>query len=304
MDLYLGLTLFSFAITAAAVVPFINFFYFWTSKYKKPEGGGILIIGISAAIFLAIIPIISWLGIRVSSLFNFTQETHVLLLAFLGFGLLGFIDDVVFLKQNKYFVFYRWWWMALLAGLIAALLKVNMGISIVNLPFWGVLNLGWWYIPMAASLILFFVYGFQKADDIDGLSLGGLIISLLVFWFLSQTALDSILTIFIAIWLGSLMALLYFNVFPARIKIGRSGELAFGATIAVIGLILGKPIALLIVGGIFVVESLGGMLFKWFGISSLQQYLKRRSWTDSKIMMRGWLISLLLAIFGLWLATL
>lgn len=303
MDLYLGLILFSFAITAAAVIPFINLFYFF-SKKRRPEGGGILIIGISAAIFLTIIPIILRLGIRVSSLFNFTQEIHVLFLAFLGFGILGFVDDISFLRLNKYFMSYRWWWMAILAFLIAAILKINMGISILNLPLWGVLNLGWWYVPVAASLILFFIYGFQKADDIDGLSLGGLIISLLVFWFLSQTALDSILTIFIAIWLGSLMALLYFNVFPARIRIGRSGELAFGAAIAVIGLILGKPVALLIIGGIFVAEGFGGTLFKWFGISSLQQYLKRRGWTDSKIMMRGWLISLLLAIFGLWLATL
>jgi UDP-N-acetylmuramyl pentapeptide phosphotransferase/UDP-N-acetylglucosamine-1-phosphate transferase len=52
------------------------------------------------------------------------------------------------------------------------------------------------------------------------------------------------------------------------------------------------------------VEAFGGVLFKYFGISSLQKYLKARGWTDAKIMMRGWLVSLLLAIFGLWLATL
>jgi phospho-N-acetylmuramoyl-pentapeptide-transferase len=292
MDLYLGLVLFSFTLTAAAVVPFINIFY-RQSRFNRPEGGGMLVIGVSTAIFLTIIPITLRLGVRLISLFNFTQEVHVLLLAFLGFGLLGLVDDLTFLKHNKYFITYRWWWMGILAILISAILKMNMGIDIVNIPILGVFSLGWWYVPFAALSILFFIYGFQKADDIDGLPLGGLVISLLVFWFLSQSALDSILTIFIATWLGSLMALLYFNVFPARIKIGRSGKLAFGATLAVIGLILGKPVALLIVGGIFVIEALGG-----------SQYFRKRGWPESKIMMRGWLVSLLLAIFGLWLATL
>lgn len=293
MDLYLGLVLFSFAVTAAAVVPFINLFYYFTRKNSRPEGGGMLIIGITITIFFIIIPIISRLGYRVFSLFNFTQEVHVLMLSFFGFGLLGFIDDAYFLKLKKHFISYRWWWITLIAVLIAAILKVNMKINILHLPIFGVLNLGWWYIFFATGLILFFIYAFQKADNIDGLPIGSLIISLLVFWFLSHKALDSILAIFIAIWLGSLMAFWYFNVFPARIKIGRSGKLAFGATMAVIGLILGKPIALLVVGGVFVVEA--------FGIS---QYFKKRGWTDSKIMMRGWLISLLFAIFGLWLATL
>lgn len=299
MDLYLGLVFFSFALTAGAVVPFINVFYYWTRKiirhpkFTRPEGGGILIIGVTSLVFITIIPLLHRLGITVISLFNFTQEVHVLFLTFLGFGLLGFADDITFLRTNKYFITYRWWWMAILALLVSAILKINMRITIVNLPIWGVINLGWLYIPLAVLLILFFIYGFQKANDTDGLPLGGLIISLLVFWYLSQTALDSILTIFIATWLGSLMALLYFNVYPARIRIGRSGELAFGATLAVIGLILGKPVALLIVGGIFAIEALGG-----------SQYFKKRNWPEPKIMMRGWLVSLLLAIFGLWLATL
>jgi phospho-N-acetylmuramoyl-pentapeptide-transferase len=304
MDLYLGLTLFSFALTAAAVVPFINVFYFWTEERSKPEGGGILVVIVTTIIFLAVIPLISRLGIVVVSLFNFTQELHLILLAFLGFGILGFIDDYCLLKFNKYVVSYRWWWMTILAVLIAAILKINLGISILNIPFWGVLNLGWGYVPLTASLILLFIYGFQKADDVDGLPLGGLMVSLVVFWFLSQAALDSILTMFLAIWLGSVVAFLYFNVSPSRIRLGRSGELAFGAALAVVGLLLGKPIALLIIGGVFIVEAFGGVLFKYFGISSLQKYLKARGWTDAKIMMRGWLVSLLLAIFGLWLATL
>lgn len=137
-------------------------------------------------------------------------------------------------------------------------------------------------------------------------------ITLFALWFLSASILDTPLSVFIALWIGSLIAFLYFNVFPARIFMGDVGALSFGATIAVIGLLLGKIIAVAIVGGIFVVEIITSLLQlsskrflhkKILPVAPLHLWMQKNGWEEPKIVMRFWLAAIMLAIFGLWLAT-
>jgi len=119
------------------------------------------------------------------------------------------------------------------------------------------------------------------------------------------------LTLFIAIWLGGLLAFLYFNIYPARIFLGDVGALSFGATLAVIALILGKSFLLLIIGGVFVAEiftSLIQLLSKKYTgkkimkVAPLHLYLQHKGWHETTIVFRGWLATIALAVFGLWLA--
>jgi len=119
--------------------------------------------------------------------------------------------------------------------------------------------------------------------------------------------------VFITLWLGGLIAFLYFNIYPARIFLGDVGALSFGATLAVVGLILGKAPALGIIGGVFVVEvasSLLQLLWKRFfhkklmSAAPLHLWLQNNGWPEPKIVMRFWVLSIVLAIFGLWLALL
>jgi phospho-N-acetylmuramoyl-pentapeptide-transferase len=187
----------------------------------------------------------------------------------------------------------------------------DLKINIFNIPLIGVVHMGWIYIPFAAFIIIAFANAFNITDGLDGMASGILMIALLAFWFISASILDSPLSVFIALWLGSLIAFLYFNIYPARIFLGDVGALSFGATLAVVGLILGKAPALVIIGGIFILEvtsSLVQLLWKrffhkkLFSVAPLHLWLQFNGWSEPKIVMRFWIISIIFAIFGLWLA--
>ena len=166
-------------------------------------------------------------------------------------------------------------------------------------------------MPFSAFVIVAFTNAFNITDGMDGLSSGVALIALFAFWILSYTTLDTPLSIFLALWIGALIAFLYFNVYPARIFLGDSGALAFGATMAVVGLLIGKIAALVIIGGIFVVEITSSLVQilskkflgrKMFACAPLHLWLRNKGWEEPKIVMRAWLAGILLAIFGIWLA--
>jgi phospho-N-acetylmuramoyl-pentapeptide-transferase len=199
-----------------------------------------------------------------------------------------------------------------LALLVAVLLYINLGLQILNIPGFGVITMGWWFVPFAAFCIIAFANAVNITDGLDGLAGGILMVTLFSLWFLSTSILDTPLTIFITLWIGALIAFLYFNVYPARIFMGDVGAMSFGATIAVIGLLLGKIIAVGIIGGLFVVEissSLLQLLSKRFRgkrimpAAPLHLWLQKNGWEEPKIVTRAWLAAIILAIFGIWLAT-
>ena len=94
---------------------------------------------------------------------------------------------------------------------------------------------------------------------------------------------------------------------------GDVGSLSFGATFAVVGLILGKTPALVVIGGIFVLEVASSLVQlvaksitgkKLFAAAPLHLWLQVKGWPESKIVMRFWILAIVLALFGLWLALL
>jgi phospho-N-acetylmuramoyl-pentapeptide-transferase len=186
-----------------------------------------------------------------------------------------------------------------------------LGISILHIPFVGTLELGYAYIPFAAFVIVAFANAVNITDGLDGLAAGLLLFALFGLWVLSSTILDVPLSVFIALWLGALVSFLYFNVFPARIFMGDVGSLAFGATFAVIGLLLGKVFALLIIGGIFVIEIASSLLQllskkylkkKILPAAPLHLTFQAKGWAEAKIVQRAWLLQIMLTLFGVWLA--
>ena len=162
-------------------------------------------------------------------------------------------------------------------------------------------------------VIVFFANAFNITDGLDGLSCGMLTICLFAFWIISASVLDTTLSVFVSLWIGGLIAFLYFNVYPARILLGDVGSLSFGATLAVVGLLLGKIMALPVIGGFFVVEAISSLVQifskkflkrKVFAVAPFHLWLQNKGWEEPKIVMRAWLAGLMLAIFGLWLASL
>ena len=171
--------------------------------------------------------------------------------------------------------------------------------------------MGWLYLVFVVFVIVSFANAVNITDGLDGLSSGSLIIALIAFWAVSSSILDTPLIIFISVWIGGLLAFLYFNIYPARLFLGDTGALSFGATFAVIGLLLGKSLALPIIGGIFVVEITTSFLQliskrfrkrKIFPVAPLHLWLQLRGWEEPKIVMRLWIAGILFALFGLMVA--
>lgn len=344
LPLALGLVIFSFLITSALVVPFIDFLYklkltrrvegkakgrevslfdkLHDKKAGTPIGGGILIILVVIVLFSLILPIISYMGIFINSSFPLEMEKIIVLFTFSSFGLLGFLDDVVKIfgkpkpgrlgsvfglsKRDKLGL------QILLALITGTMLYKFLGINFIHIPIIEQnLVLGPFYIFFAAAVIIFFANAFNFTDGLDGLASGLLMIYLFAYVIIAIGSLDTPLFVFIAIWLGSLIAFLYFNVWPARIWMGDAGALSFGAMIAVIGLLIGNVTVLFVIGGIFVFEAassiiqiLGWKLFKKriFPLAPIHHTFLAIGWEEPKIVMRAWLAGIILAIFGLWLA--
>lgn len=344
MGYLLVLMMVAFILNASTIVPFINILYkiklqrqkqktrdilnkpapiFDTLNRNKagtPLGGGVLVIINTMTLFLVSFPILYYFWIPITSIYsNFNDEVKILLFAFFSFGLLGLYDDVkkVFFISTKKIIglsFKQKLMLELvLAGVIGFWLYYDLKIQIINIPMVGVFDLGIFYILFAAFVVIAFANAFNITDGLDGLATGVLMIALAAFWVISRSILDTPLSVFIALWLGGLIAFLYFNIYPARIFLGDTGALSFGATFAVIGLILGKTFSLPIIGGIFVAEiatSLLQMLSKryrgkkLFAVAPLHLWFGQRGWHESTIVFRFWLAGILLAVVGLSLAIL
>lgn len=342
MTLILGLLLFSFIINSFLVVPFINLLYklkfqrqpqktldfqgkrtpifdkFHSWKAGTPVGGGLLIILTTTILFILLFPLIKLSGVYISSNYPLKDQLNIIFLTFISFGLLGLYDDILKffgLKKEGFFglrMRHKLLIQAILATTISLLLFFNLQINFVNIPYFGNIILGWLYIPFAAIVILAFTNAFNITDGLDGLSSGLLLICLLSFWVISATSLDLPASVFLALWIGGLIAFLYFNVYPARIWLGDVGALSFGATLAVIGLLLGKTVALVVIGTPFIVEMASSLLQilhkkffgrKLFSASPLHLLLQLKGWEEPKIVMRFWLAGTIAALFGLWLAS-
>jgi len=230
---------------------------------------------------------------------------------------LGLYDDlnkIFFWRKTNFFglrLRHKLIFEIILALISSFWLFSELKISIVHIPFFGVYDLSYFYILFAAFVIVAFANAVNITDGLDGLAAGVLMIALSSFWVIARSILDMPTSFFIGIWLGGLIAFLYFNIYPARIFLGDAGALSFGATFAVIGLLLGKAFALPIIGGIFVIEiasSLIQLLGKKFlkrkvlPVAPFHLWLQLRGWEEPKIVMRLWLTSIILAVFGLMIA--
>lgn len=341
MVILLGLLIFAFLVNSLLLIPFINLLYkfhfqrkqqktrdlflrltpifdkFHRQKIGTPVGGGVLIINTTALLFFFSLLLFRYFWVPVTSVYPLPAEVKILIFTFLSFGILGLYDDIkktFSLVSDKFFglrFFHKLFLEAVLALVVSFWLFSDLKIEIVNLPFFGVMNFGVFYIPFATFVIIFFANAFNITDGLDGLASGLLMIALGSFWIISASILDTPLSTLIALWLGGLVAFLYFNVYPARIFLGDVGALSFGATFAVIGLLLGKAFALLVIGGLFVAEAVSSLIQilgkrflrrKIFKVAPFHLWLQEIGWEEPKIVFRAWLAGIMLAVLGLFLA--
>lgn len=329
----LGLIILSFFITGILFIPFIDFLYkiklqrqaqkttdafnnrthlfdkFHAWKVGTPFGGGMLII-----VIVTIVTLWSYgmLGISVNP-----WQLFVIFFSFIGFGLLGLYDDAKKLVEDKHATYFglrirhkfviQW----VLALIIATVMYQQLGYHFIFIHGFSLANVGFLYIPFAAFVIVSFANAFNITDGLDGLSAGLFVICLIAFLVLTASQLDQVLGIYIAVLLGAVMAFLYFNIYKARIWLGDVGSMSLGASLGVIGLLTGKIPALVLIGGVFILEVGSSMIQllskryfkrKVFAAAPLHLYLQNRGWEEPKIVMRAWLLGIFFAILGLYIA--
>lgn len=328
----LGLLLLTFFITSILLVPMIDVLYklkfrrryqetrdafdektpifdkFHNCKKGVPIGAGALII--------SVVTILSFwatalLGIKINKF-----EIIAILFTFLSFGFLGLYDDVkkIFPDRTNFFglrIRHKLIIQLLLSFVTGLIMYFGLGYDFIYVHWIGKIHLGILFIPLAVFVITAFTNAFNITDGLDGLSSGLLLICLGVFAVISSAILDQTMSIFIYIWIGSLIAFLYFNIFPARILLGDVGALSFGATLGLLGLLTGKIFAILIIGALFFFEAGSSLLQliwkkyfkrKLFPVSPFHLWLQNSGWEEPKIVMRAWLTGLILGILGLWIA--
>ncbi len=235
------------------------------------------------------------------------REMLIILVAFMAFGALGFTDDFVkvALKRNLGLRAYQKLTMQVLIAVGIALYAdvTEVGTSIwvpfIN-TYW---NLGNFYIPFVAFVIVALANSVNLTDGLDGLAAGVTAIVAL-FMALAGTLMGEIISpVFCAAIAGACMGFLLFNRHPARVFMGDTGSLALGGGIAVASVLMNIELIIPLVGGIFVAEALSVVIqvisFKTrgkrvFKMAPLHHHFELSGWKETKIVLVFWGITGLL----------
>jgi phospho-N-acetylmuramoyl-pentapeptide-transferase len=277
------------------------------SKMGTPTMGGVMFI-IPVVLVTVLLNAVNLIGMKILG-----QSVLVPLVAMLGFALLGAIDDWegIHGKRRGEGMRIRTKFIAqIVLGLgIALVLKYLLDVPEMYLP--GInfeIQLGWWYIPVAAFIIVGASNAVNFTDGLDGLA--GLI-SATIFAAYGGIALiqgQYFIGRFCFTMVGALFGFLWFNVHPAQLFMGDTGSLSLGATIGVVALMTGQWAMLPIIAVIPVSEALSDLIqIGYFKITHGQRFFKMApihlhfellGWSEMQIVQRFWLIGLMAAMLG------
>lgn len=240
--------------------------------------------------------------------------TYLLLIAIIGFGLLGFLDDfiIVGMKRNLGLTSIQKLVGQIIISLLFYVFYKQFGFSTaVTIPYFDYsIELGFFYV----FFVIFWLVGFSNAvnitDGLDGLVSGVVIISFGAFgWLAWQVGIPD-LAIFSVAVVGAALGFLLFNAYPAKIFMGDTGSLALGGAIAAIAILLNLEILLILIGGVFVVETLSVILqvasFKMTGkrifkMSPLHHHYELSGWSERRVVITFWVAGLVFTILGIYI---
>lgn len=256
--------------------------------------------------------------------------TWIVILAALALGFLGFLDDFLKISRKN-------------SGGLRARVKIsgqvlislflmlliyftrNQETTLLYIPFLknAVVDLGLFYIPFGMLLIVGMSNAVNLTDGLDGLASGLVIIVLMAlalmayltghtefarYLYIPYISGAGELTVAATALLGACVGFLWFNTHPAEIMMGDTGSLTLGGLLAVISLLLKKEILLLIIGGVFVMETLSVIIQvlyfrrtkrRIFRMSPIHHHFELSGWAESKVVARFWILGGMFAILGL-----
>ena len=280
--------------------------------HRKKEGtptmGGLIFI---------IPTIIITLGLVLSKKVDYTSNLGIVLLVFIGYTLIGFLDDFLSIKKgnNEGLTVYQKLFMQVMIAIGFFYIYMRSG----GQTSWVVgtlhidLELGWLY----GLAILFVLVGASNAvnltDGLDGLAGGLSAIAFIAYALISLSVGFDDIGLFSLILVGGLFGFLVFNTHPAKIFMGDTGSLALGAAMGAIAILTHRELTLLVVAFIFVIETLSVILQtfwvivfkrKLFLMTPLHHHFEKMGWSESDIVKLFWVAGLVLAmsgiIFGVW----
>ncbi len=240
-----------------------------------------------------------------------------ILLVTLGYGIIGFLDDYIKVvkKRSLGLRAYQKLLLQLIVtgGLCAYLMKSGVGTAIY-IPFTNgmLLDLGILFIPFLFVAVLGTVNGVNLTDGLDGLA-GGVTLLVAAFFMIVAWAAGSTISPICGAIVGALMAFLIFNSYPAKVFMGDTGSLALGGFVASTALMLKMPVFIVIVGFIYLWESLTVMLqvgyFKYtkkktgegkrlFKMAPFHHHLEKCGWKETKVVTLFYVTTALLCLVG------
>jgi phospho-N-acetylmuramoyl-pentapeptide-transferase len=279
-------------------------------KQGTPVMGGLLILLCALLPFLA--------------LSKFTLPALTVLFLTVSCGAIGFTDDFIKLRHRRSLGLAGRWKLLLLAGITVVVgfavhdqtqldTAIYVPLADVDMP------LSYFYYPFLFLVIAGAANGANLTDGLDGLAAGTGIIALLTF--LSITVIGYIrsgdvgarsefqldLAILAAALVGAAIGFLWYNAFPAELFMGDTGSMAFGGALAGFAIVTGTEALLLLIAGVYVVEALSVMIqtvgFKYWGrrvflMAPIHHHFEMKAWSETKIMVRFWIVAAILAACG------
>jgi phospho-N-acetylmuramoyl-pentapeptide-transferase len=255
--------------------------------------------------------------------------TWLLLFATLGFGAIGFADDLLKMSSRKKGISagVKFGGQILVSTVIVMVLFIQRtdSTTLLYLPFLkhAVVDLNWLYIPFAIVLMVGYSNAVNLTDGLDGLATGLVIMVALALTILAYVSgrIDFAeylqipfikgggeIAVYCLAVVGAAVGFLWFNAHPADVWMGDTGSLSLGGVLGAVALILKKEILILILGGVFVLETVSVAIqvvsFKCTGrrvfkMAPLHHHFELSGWQESKVVVRLWILGGLFAILGL-----
>jgi phospho-N-acetylmuramoyl-pentapeptide-transferase len=292
---------------------------YFSELHQKKEGtptmGGIIIWGTTIGLAL-IIWLLAYFFDGLWGYLNFIDraQTYLPLAALFMAAVIGLIDDAFGvlkigpsgggLTMRHRLIVYTF-----LAALGAYWFYYRLEWSELMIPFIGMVNIGWFYIPYFMFVIVASAFSANETDGLDGLA-GGV----LLFAFAALTVVAFVLgrydlAAFSGVIIGALLAFLWFNIYPAKFFMGDTGSMSLGITMGVIAMLTNTSLFLPLFALILVIESLSVIIqvisFRFFGgkriflITPLHHHFEALKWHETTITMRFWIISAVFVALGL-----
>lgn len=307
-------------ILGLVIIPFLKKLHigqrisiFVGETHRKKEGtptmGGLIFI---------IPTIISTLALIITDKVAYTSNLGIVLLVFLGYACIGFLDDFLSIKKgnNEGLTTYQKLFMQVLIAIGFFYIYMRSGgqTALVVGTLHIDIEMGWLY----GLFILLVLVGASNAvnltDGLDGLAGGLSAIAFIAFSLISLMVGFEDIGIFSLILVGSLMGFLIYNTHPAKVFMGDTGSLALGAAMGAIAILTHREITLLVVASIFVIETLSVILQtfwvqvfhkKLFLMTPIHHHFEKLGWKETDIVKLFWVCGLILSmagiIFGVWL---